>query len=189
MPNKDYYDILGLKENASQAEIKRVYRDLAKKYHPDVNKGNKNAESRFKDISEAYNVLKDATKRQKYDQMRKYGAFAAGHPGGFDFSQFSQGGFRTQRGGGGIFDELFGVGGLGDIFSQIFDQGGRTRQERYGGQQKRVTTQTELTIPFELAVNGGKQAISIVVDENCSSCNGTGAEKGAKPKTCPRLSW
>ncbi|MBC8185925.1 molecular chaperone DnaJ [candidate division KSB1 bacterium] len=193
MPKRDYYDILGLKDNASQVEIKRVYRDLAKQHHPDVNKGNKEAENRFKEISEAYNVLRDPAKRQKYDQMKKYGAFTdGGQPGGFggfngfDFSKFSQGGYRTQRSGGGtIIDELFGMGGMGDIFSQMFDQGSRTRQERYGGQQKSNTVQTELTIPFDLAVNGGKQPVSIVVDDNCKTCNGTGAEKGAKPKTCP----
>jgi len=195
MPKRDYYDILGVKDDASLADIKRVYRDLAKQYHPDVNKGNKEAENRFKEISEAYNVLKDPAKRQKYDQMKKYGAFTGGgQPGGFggfqgfDFSQFSQGGFRTQRGGSGggtIFDELFGMGGLGDIFSQMFDQGDRTRQERYGGQQKSNTLQTELTIPFDMAINGGKQSISIVVDDDCQACKGSGAEKGAKPKTCP----
>ena len=192
MPKKDYYDTLGIKEKASQDEIKHVYRDLAKKYHPDVNKGNQQAENRFKEISEAYNVLKDPAKRQKYDQMRKYGAFGEGQPGGFggfDFSQFSQGGFRTHRGtskgGGTVFDELFGMGGLGDIFSQMFDQGSRVRQERYGNPQKGNTVQTELTIPFNLAVQGGKQVISVVVDERCSACNGTGVEKGAKPQTCP----
>jgi molecular chaperone DnaJ len=194
MPKRDYYDILGVKEDASQVDIKRVYRDLAKQYHPDVNKGNKEAENRFKEISEAYNVLRDPAKRQKYDQMKKYGAFSGGQPGGFggfngsDFGQFSQGGFRTQRSGGGggsIFDELFGVGGLGDIFGQMFDQGSRTRQQRNGSQQKSNSLQTELTIPFDLAVKGGKQAVSIVIDDNCSACNGTGAEKGAKPKTCP----
>jgi len=193
MPKRDYYDILGVKEDASQVDIKRVYRDLAKQYHPDVNKGNQEAENRFKEISEAYNVLRDPAKRQKYDQMKKYGAFGGGQPGGFggfngfDFGQFSQGGFRTQRssGGGSIFDELFGVGGLGDIFGQMFDQGSRTRQQRNGSQQKSNSLQTELTIPFDMAVKGGKQTVSIVIDDNCTACNGTGAEKGAKPKTCP----
>jgi len=193
MPAKDYYDILGIKDNASQEEVKRVYRDLAKKYHPDVNKGNKAAENRFKEVSEAYNVLRDPAKRQKYDQMKKYGAFEGGQPGGFggfDFGQFSQGGFRTHRGGGGsgngsVFDELFGVGGLGDIFSQMFDQGSRVRQERHGSPQKGSTVNTELTIPFSLSVTGGKQTISVIIDDKCDVCNGTGAEKGATPKTCP----
>ncbi len=195
MPKRDYYDILEVKDDASQVEIKRVYRDLAKQYHPDVNKGNKEAETKFKEISEAYNILKDPVKRQKYDQMKKYGAFTGGgQPGGFggfqgfDFGQFSQGGYRTQRngsGGGTIIDELFGMGGLGDIFSQMFDQGNRTRQQQYGGQATSKTVQTELTIPFDMAVNGGKQPVSIVVDDSCTACNGTGTEKGAKPKTCP----
>jgi DnaJ-class molecular chaperone len=75
MPKRDYYDILGVKENASDEEIKRVYRELAKKYHPDKNEGDKTAEAKFKELSEAYNVLRDPAKRQQYDQMRRYGAF------------------------------------------------------------------------------------------------------------------
>jgi len=196
MPKRDYYEILGVSENASQDEIKRVYRDLAKKYHPDANKGNKDAESRFKEISEAYNVLRDPEKRKKYDQMRKFG-FSGGQTGGFDFrgfdfgnfdfGNFSQqraGGFRTT--GGGIFEELFGIGGLGDIFSEMFDQGSHFRQRRSAGQQGGRDIHTELTIPFDLAVNGGKQIVSVTVNEKCHNCNGTGAEPQANPQTCPQ---
>jgi molecular chaperone DnaJ len=186
MPKKDYYDILGVKENASNEEIKRVYRNLAKKYHPDANRGDKSAEARFKEISEAYNVLRDPEKRKKYDQMRKFGAFGAGSSGGFDFGQFWRPGSSQQRRSGSFsFEDLFGLGGLGDIFGDFFDFGDRIRKERAGTSQKGDTLYYELTIPFELAVNGGKRAINVNLEEPCSSCNGTGAEKGTKPKVCP----
>jgi len=192
MPNKDYYEILGVSDTTSQDEIKKVYRDLAKKYHPDANKGDKQAESRFKEISEAYHVLRDPEKRKKYDQMRKYG-FSGGQPGGFDFQgfdfgQFSQQGYGGRRSGGGgggsIFDELFGVGGMGHIFGDMFDQGTRTRRDSSRAQQQSGDLHTELTIPFSLAVSGGKQTVSITVDGKCDSCNGSGAAKGANPQTC-----
>ncbi|NOZ60584.1 MAG: molecular chaperone DnaJ [Calditrichaeota bacterium] len=191
MAKKDYYEILGVKEDASAAEIKRVYRQLAKKYHPDANRGNKEAEDRFKDISEAYAVLSDPEKRKKYDQMRRFG-FSGGQAGGFDFGNFDFGQFnrqgraRTHSSRGSIFEELFGVGGLGDIFSEMFDQGSRIRRERSGRPGVGADARTDLTIPFELAVNGGKQQIAVQVDERCSHCNGTGAEPGANPQTCPQ---
>lgn len=187
MPKRDYYDILGVKENASDAEIKRVYRDLAKKYHPDKNKGDKSAEARFKEISEAYNVLRDPAKRKQYDQMRKYGAFGGGSPaGGYDFGQFWRPGSSQQRRSGSFsFDDLFGSDGLGNIFGDFFDFGDRMRKERAGTSQKGETLNYDLTIPFELAVKGGKQVIQLNLEEPCNECNGTGAEKGSKPKTCP----
>jgi len=188
MPKRDYYDILGVNDTASDSEIKKVYRDLAKKYHPDVNKGDKNAETRFKEISEAYNVLKDKEKRHKYDQMRKYGAFDGVGGGGFDFGQFwQQGSPRTQHGGGGSFsfEDLFGFGGLGDIFGGLFDRGERTRKERTGKKYKGDSLQSEITIPFELAVQGGKQVLQLTLEEPCHSCGGSGSERGTRPKTCP----
>jgi molecular chaperone DnaJ len=186
MPKRDYYDILGVKENASDEEIKRVYRELAKKYHPDKNEGDKTAEAKFKELSEAYNVLRDPAKRQQYDQMRRYGAFGGESPGGFDFGQFRRPGASQQRRGGSFsFEDLFGLGGIGDIFGDFFDLGDRIRKERTGSSQKGDTLHYELTIPFELAIKGGKQAINVNLEETCSECNGTGAEKGTKPKTCP----
>ncbi|MDZ7263130.1 MAG: molecular chaperone DnaJ [candidate division KSB1 bacterium] len=196
MPKRDYYDILGVSEQASDEDIKRVYRNLAKKYHPDANKGDKNAEAKFKEISEAYNVLRDPQKRRKYDQMRKYGAFTDGGSGGFDFRGFDFGGFdfghswnntanRNQTGGGFSFEDFFGLGGLGDIFSDLFDRGDRIRKERTGKRQKGAALHSELTIPFEVAIHGGKQVINLVLEEPCVQCNGTGAEKGTTPKTCP----
>ncbi len=191
MPKRDYYEILGVNENATADEIKRVYRNLAKKYHPDANKEDKNAEAKFKDISEAYNVLRDPEKRKKYDQMRKFGAFDGGTRGGFDFGGFDFGQFwqpgsaRQRKSGSFSFEDLFGFGGLGDIFSEFFDRGDRIRRERAGTSQKGETLYYDLTIPFELAVNGGKQIIDVNLEESCNSCNGTGAERGTKLKTCP----
>lgn len=191
MAKQDYYDILGVKDNASSEEIKRVYRNLAKKYHPDVNKGDKNSEAKFKEISEAYNVLHDPEKRKKYDQMRKFGAFGGGQPGGFDFGNFDFGqSWRTtsganRSGGNFSFDDLFGLGGLGDIFGDFFDRGERIRRERSGQRQNGAPLHAEITIPFELAINGGKQVIHVTVEEQCDDCKGSGAEKGSKPKTCP----
>jgi len=191
MPKRDYYEILGVKENASDEEIKRVYRNLAKQYHPDVNKGDKNTEAKFKEISEAYNVLRDPEKRKKYDQMKKFGGFGAGSPGSHDFRGFDYGQFwrpgssQQQRGGSFSFEDFFGIGGLGDIFGDFFDFGDRIRKEKTGTSQKGDTLYYDLTIPFDLAVNGGKQVINVNLEEPCRSCNGTGAEKGTKPKTCP----
>ncbi|MDW7679465.1 MAG: molecular chaperone DnaJ [bacterium] len=188
MPGKDYYNTLGVSENAAPDEIKRVYRDLAKKFHPDANRGDKQAENRFKEISEAYNVLRDPEKRKKYDQMRKYG-FSGGQAAGFDFGDFDFGQF-SRRGasgrqsfGGNIFEELFNVGGLGDIFGDMFDQGRRRSSRGYQTQKNRYT---DIIIPFDVAVSGGKQTISVNVIDKCDACNGTGAEKGVSPKTCPQ---
>jgi len=165
MTNKDYYNILGVSENASDKEIKQKYRELAKKYHPDANRENKGAEERFKDVSEAYNVLSDPKKRQQYDQMRKYGAFGGSGMDGFNFEGFNFsnfGGGRTGRrkaGGGFSFDDIFG-GGFGDVFSDIFNRGSQSRPGKYGP-QKGADIEAELEIPFDLAVTGGKKTFSL----------------------------
>lgn len=189
---KDYYEILGVNENTSAEDIKKAYRELAKKYHPDANRGNKDAENRFKEISEAYNVISDPEKRKKYDQMRKFGGLG----GDFDFNSFDLNdlgkfwqGSKTnrKRGGGFSIEDLFGSGGfgLGDIFGDIFDRGGNMRREKWGGKQNGESLHSELTIPFELSINGGRQVINITREEKCGACNGTGARRGTKPKTCP----
>ncbi len=160
MANKDYYDILGVGEKASVNEIKTAYRNLAKKYHPDANPGNKAAEEKFKGISEAYTVLSDPKKRAQYDQMRRLGAFDSA--GGFDFNRagnpFGGGGssFFWQSGGGSgnIFEEIFGSGG----FDSIFNTGFSPRQRHSPkGQDVEVTVQ----IPFDLAVNGGTHSFKL----------------------------
>ena len=152
MNNNDFYDILGVSENASDQEIKRAYRNLAKKYHPDTHKGDKAAENRFKEISEAYAVLKDADKRKKYDNMRKYGGGFSGNYQNFDFEDLGpmfRGGFKGQR--------SAGFGGMSDIFSEFF--GGSTGQAPRAHRGQDVSA--ELTIPFDLAVSGGKQVINV----------------------------
>lgn len=182
MGAKDYYHILGVQENASQSEIKQRYRELAKQYHPDKNEGDKQAEEKFKSISEAYDVLGDPQKRQKYDQMRKFG----GSQGfGFDPSHFS--GFQGSPGGinfnGFSFENFSGFGGLGDIFSQFFDLGERTRQKRYGPRSGE-SIGVEISIPFELSISGGKTSFAIKKEKICPSCQGGGAKPGSRVDTC-----
>lgn len=161
MANKDYYNVLGVNENASDGEIKSAYRNLAKKYHPDANQGNKSAEAQFKSISEAYSVLSDGKKRQKYDQMRRFGAFDGG---GFDFNSARSGSSSSFSGGDSIFEEIFGGGGggggFGNVFGSMFEQGGRSHR-RQSRPPKNPDLETEITIPFDLAVNGGKYSFSI----------------------------
>ncbi len=185
MSAKDYYDILGVAESASENDIKRSYRTLAKKYHPDANPDNPEAEERFKNISEAYEVLKDSQKRQRYDQMRRFG----GGSKGFDPSDFNInfGGFNPGRSAqsGGSADGFGMFGGLGDIFSQIFDQGERFRQKKYGP-QKGQDLHVDVSIPFELAVTGGKTTFSILKDKVCPTCQGGGAKPGSRVQNCPK---
>lgn len=152
MSNKDYYKILGLSENATSAEIKNAYRKLAKKYHPDSHPGDRNAESRFKEVAEAYEILSDNKKKSQYDQFRKYGgAFPGGDFGGFKFDWDTAG----SRG----FD--FG-GGLGDIFSRFFGQnGGSSRRPR---EQKGQDISANLQVPFKIAAYGGKHTFSININ-------------------------
>jgi len=190
MKPKDYYNILGVKENADPEEIKKVYRRLAKQCHPDANPNNKQAEERFKDVSEAYDVLSDPKKRQQYDQMRKYGFAQPGADGGFDFGQFRQSGdgrgfsfdgFGDGSGGGFSF-----LGGLGDLFSQFFDRG----ETNFGEPQRRETADIHatLSIPLELSVTGGKHRFQVVKEDECPVCRGEGAKPGTRQETCPECS-
>ena len=182
MANKDYYKTLGLGEKANAEEIKKAYRNLAKKYHPDAHPGDKAAEDRFKEISEAYEVLSDPEKRAQYDQLRRYGP---GSSQGFDFRQAHRhGGFKQPFGGSFSFQDLGGLGGLGDIFGDIFDLGGRTRQARYGP-QKGEDLRFEITVPFDLSISGGKTVINLPREEICAICSGTGAAPGSSTTTCP----
>jgi len=163
---KDYYEILGVEKGASEDELKRAYRKLAKQYHPDMNPGNAEAELKFKEVNEAYEVLSDPEKRDKYD---KYGHAA------FDPSMGGGAGFGGFGGFGGGFD-------FGDIFSSIFG-GGSSRSSRSNaidGDDINV----RVTISFEEAVFGCKKEISFARIEACSECGGNGAAKGTKPETC-----
>jgi len=185
MEAKDYYKILGVGENASIQEIKSTYRKLAKQYHPDANPGNKEAEEKFKVISEAYNVLSDPQKKAKYDQMRKYGFGSQGfNPRDFDFGSFHRSG--RSRGPGGFTFEGFDVfGDLGGIFSQFFGGAGPFQQAKahpVRGQDIHV----EVRVPLEKAVRGGKVTFSVQKEDTCPACEGGGAKPGSTVKTCPQ---
>ncbi|HPN84535.1 MAG TPA: molecular chaperone DnaJ, partial [Victivallales bacterium] len=174
--NKDYYDVLGVSKSASQDEIKKAYRKLAIKYHPDRNPGDKAAEEKFKELSQAYEVLSDQQKRAQYDQFgheaftRSGARSGAGH-GGFEFHDPFD-----------IFREVFGDGG-GGLFDNIFG-GGRARRDPNGpidGSDLRF----DLPIDFEEAVFGTEKKIRIPRMETCQECSGSGAAKGSGRKTCP----
>ncbi|MBU5453902.1 molecular chaperone DnaJ [Caproiciproducens sp. MSJ-32] len=169
MANKDYYQILGLEKGASDDEIKRAFRKLAVKYHPDKNPGDKEAEAKFKEINEAYQVLSDPEKKARYDQFGT---------ADFDASGFGAGGF----GGFGGFD-FSDLGGFGDIFDTFFGGGGSSR--RRNGPQRGDDLEYTLNLTFEEAVFGCEKEISINRSESCEACHGTGAKAGTSPKTCP----
>lgn len=165
---RDYYEVLGVGKNADDAEIKKAYRALAKKYHPDVNPGNAEAEAKFKEASEAYAILSDPDKRRQYDQFG-HAAFegGAGGAGGFDFT-------------GADFSDIFG-----DIFGDFFGGGGRSRGTS-NGPMKGANLRTSVRITFEEAVFGCEKEIELTVKENCKTCNGTGAKPGTSPETCSK---
>jgi molecular chaperone DnaJ len=172
---KDYYQVLGVADKASPEEIKKAYRKLAKRYHPDANPDNGQAAERFKEIGEAYSVLSDPEKRKKYDQMRRLGPL-----GGFGFTD------RPRPGGGETtfnMEDLGDLGGLGDLFSSIFDLGKRRRQRGRGSQRGRDVEYT-VEISFGVAARGGKIDITVPITEDCTVCNGTGAKPGTSLKTC-----
>ncbi len=157
MANKDYYNILGVSETASDQEIKKAYRELAKKYHPDKHKGDAKAEERFKEISEAYGVLNNPQKRAQYDQMRKYGAFGGDFSGGGGYQNVNFEDLSSMFGGGARGKRGAGFGGIGDIFSDLFGGGGGySARSQKGGD---VTA--DLTIAFDVAISGGKQTIRV----------------------------
>ncbi len=163
---RDYYEVLGLDKSADEAAIKRAYRTLAKKYHPDMNPGDKEAEKHFKEVNEAYDVLSDPDKKAKYDQF----GFAAFEPGGGDSGFGGFGGF-----GGMDFD-------VSDIFSSFFGGGSSGSASRV---RRGEDLQVRVTLTFEEAVFGVKKEIRYDRVEKCSSCSGTGAAPGTSPKTCP----
>ncbi len=190
MSAKDYYKILGVDEKAGDAEIKKAYRRLAKQCHPDANPGDKQAEERFKEISEAYEVLGDKAKRQKYDQMRKMGIGGEGFNfQGFDFGNYDFSGFRTSKGRrpgrGGFSQQGFDIfGGLGDIFAQFFDMGERTRQ-RQTGPRRGDDIGVRVSVSFEVSVSGGKTSFAVEKETTCPVCHGGGAKPGSQVQACP----
>ncbi|HUQ82578.1 MAG TPA: J domain-containing protein, partial [Gemmatimonadaceae bacterium] len=201
-PTKDFYAVLGVASSATQDEIKKQYRRLAAKHHPDKNPNDAKSADRFKEISEAYTVLGDADKRKQYDEMRRLGAF-----GGFGSPRGGGGGPRpsstgprpSQGGAGGPGDQNFrfqdfdigGIGGLGDLFSSMFG-GGADRPGGGAGRQRTQeagqTVETTLEVPFRVAAVGDKVSVELEVNEECDVCNGSGAAPGATLKTCPECS-
>ena len=191
-PDKDFYAVLGVPSNATPDQIKRAYRKLAKKYHPDANPGDKTAGERFKGLSEAYSVLSNPTKRKQYDQLRKYGAFAGAGAGSWGSRAGGARGGPGRGGGGGgggggaqrfeetDFGDLGGLGGLGDLFSSLFGGEKRRRGERERGE----SVETVVSIPFRVAALGGKVPIAVPVTEACSTCGGSGAAPGSTVSTC-----
>ena len=188
---KDYYSVIGVPASATQDEIKKQYRKLAAKHHPDKNPNDPKAAERFKEISEAYQVLGDAEKRKQYDQMRQLGAFG-GFGGGGPRRGGPQPGAGSPFGGGNAqsfrFEDLgdVGLGGLGDLFSSMFGSGaagGRSARSR--GPERGQDVESQLSIPFRTAALGGKVPIELEVNEECSTCHGSGAAPGAKISTCP----
>jgi len=171
---RDYYQVLGVAETATTDEIKKAFRRLAKQHHPDRNPQNPQAADRFKEINEAHDVLSDAEKRKKYDQLRRYGAFAGPAGGG------SRRG-RTAPDDPGAFD-MSDLGGLGDIFSSIF---GRRGAGGGGRDAEPEETETNITIPFRVAALGGTVPITLTMPEVCPTCGGSGGAKGATVNTCP----
>lgn len=173
---RDYYEVLGVNKQSSDDEIKKAYRQMAKKYHPDLHPGDKDAEAKFKEVNEAYEVLSDHDKKARYDQFGHAGVdpnFSAGG-GGF-------GGFGGGFGGG------FDMGDLGGIFSDLFGGGfgGFGSRERANtGPQKGENLRTRLTISFFEACKGAKKEIDLSHLVSCPDCGGSGAEKGTTPKTC-----
>ncbi len=187
--SKDYYAVLGVSASASQDEIKKQYRKLAKKFHPDSNQGDAKAAERFKEISEAYTVLGDEAKRKQYDEMRRLGAFQGfgGGAGGGARRGPPGGGTGAGRDAGGIHFEDFdigGLGGLGDLFNSMFG-GGRQGAARSRQAERGQSVDVSLEIPFRVAALGGKVPVTLEVNEECPTCHGSGAAPGASFKICP----
>jgi molecular chaperone DnaJ len=179
MAERDYYEILGIKKGATDEEIKKAYRRLARKHHPDVNKGDKGSENRFKEISEAYAVLSDKEKREQYDRFGReaFGFNGGGQHGGgfpgfeFDFSQFTGGGGRGRKGGAKVSD-------FRDIFGDLFGGAGRAT-----GPARGSDVEARATLEFGDAVRGTTLQLSIQTQSECSNCRGLG---NVKNQVCPR---
>lgn len=170
---RDYYEVLEISKTASEDEIKKAYRKIAKKYHPDLNPNNKDAELKFKEVNEAYEVLSDGEKKVRYDQFGHAGVDPSAGAGGF--------------GGGGYGSAGFDFGDLGDIFEGFFGSafGGGSRRANPNAPRQGGDIHTSVTIDFFEACKGIKKDITISKQEHCVSCGGTGSEKGHDPQTCP----
>lgn len=169
---RDYYEVLGVPKDADEAALKKAYRVLAKKYHPDANPGDKEAEAKFKEASEAYSVLSDPEKRRKYDQFGhaafEGGSGGAGGYGGFDFNGADMG-------------DIFG-----DIFGDFFGGGRSAYGRSSNGPMRGANLRTGVRITFEEAIFGCEKEIELTLKDECPKCHGTGAKPGTSPVTCPK---
>lgn len=183
--DKDYYKVLGVPKNASQAEIKKAYRKLAQKLHPDANQGSADAEERFKEVSAAYDVVGDEAKRKSYDEVREVAASgfgATGYPGG-----------GARAGGGRVrFEDVpwggsggANVGDLGDLFGGLFGGGSAGRRGRGSAPARGADLETEVRISFDDAISGTTVPVRITGPAPCRTCHGSGAQPGTSPVTCP----
>ena len=172
---RDYYEVLGVPKDADEAALKKAYRALAKKYHPDANPGDKEAEAKFKEASEAYSILSDPEKRRQYDQ---FGHAAFDGPGGGGGGGF----YGNAADFSDIFGDLFGDGG--GIFGDFFT-GGRRSTASANEPQKGANVRTSVRLTFEEAVFGCEKEITVNFKETCTVCHGTGAKAGTNPETCP----
>ncbi|WP_026412695.1 molecular chaperone DnaJ [Actinomadura oligospora] len=184
---KDYYKVLGVSKTASQDEIKKAYRKLAQQYHPDRNKGDADAEDRFKEVSEANSVLSDEQRRKEYDQVRSmpsgFRGAGGGQGGGFGFDLgdlFGQGG-PTPGGAG-----THGAGErIGDLFGGLFNRGGTRTGTSARRARRGADVETEVTLPFGRAMNGVTVPLKLTSEAACPTCHGTGAKAGTVPRVCP----
>ena len=172
----DFYQTLGVPKNAGQDDIKKAFRKLARDFHPDKNPGDKRAEEKFKEVSEAYETLSDAEKRKHYDEMSRLGAFGPGAGGqGFDPSMFGQGGAQ------------FDMGDLGDILGNLFGgaAGGPGRGRRRAA-ERGADLQADVTISFDDSLRGVEARVPVNKPDVCQTCHGSGAKPGTTPKICPQ---
>jgi molecular chaperone DnaJ len=182
---KDYYRVLGVAETASDAEIKKAYRRLAKEYHPDKKPGDAAAAERFKEIGEAYAVLSDPEKRKQYEQMRRMRAWEGLRRSGAAAAGTARPGRTSEPGPQVSFDDLRDFGSLGDLFSSIFDRGKRGWNRAKGAPEQGADVEATVEIPFRLAALGGTLPIRVPVSDNCKECSGTGDAPGSRPTPCP----
>lgn len=168
MAKRDYYEVLGVEKKASADDIKRAYRRMAIKYHPDKNPGDKEAEAKFKECAEAYEVLSDSTKRQQYDQFGHEGLRGAGM---HDFSRMN-------------VDDIFSMFNLDDLFGGIFGGGGRRRGRRPSGPARGYDLETGVELTLNEIAHGAEKTIEFTRQDRCGTCNGSGAAKGSRPSRC-----
>ena len=188
---KDFYELLDVNEKATPEEIKKAYRKLAKKHHPDANRNDARAAERFKEIGEAYAVLSDPEKRKQYDQMRRLGSFGFGPRAGRSGPSTPPGGARPGSGGfqtdtSFSFEDLGGgFGNISDLFSSLFDRGKREPgQDPRRGPHKGQNVEYVVEVPFLTAARGGRVSVSVAITEECATCGGDGAKPGSGVRRC-----